>query len=189
MDYHFSFDDALKFSNLENEIISLSEDIENYSVALLLEQLNYILAHKDTNKKITLNISSNGGCAYSAFALYDKLLDIRAQGIEIDAVVEGFAASAACMVVLQGATFRKAGKHARFLLHEVRRWTDPYTVERKTELQDEVNEMGALEKMVIDILCERCHKTEDEIKNAIQRKEFWLSADEALKFGLIDEII
>ncbi len=139
-------------------------------------------------KRLDLRINSPGGDAYGAMAVYDTLVAMRKEGVSIDATVEGLAASAAAMVLLQAAEHRYARPHARFLLHEVRRWVT-FQDERTSDLQDVGREMNALEAMIVGILAERCRKTEEEVKRVIERREAWMSAQEALDFGLIDRIL
>jgi ATP-dependent protease ClpP protease subunit len=54
---------------------------------------------------------------------------------------------------------------------------------------DSAKELQVLTDAVARILAERTGKAEEEIKEFVKRRERWMSADEALEFGLIDEVI
>jgi ATP-dependent protease ClpP protease subunit len=63
------------------------------------------------------------------------------------------------------------------------------TVERGSDVEDEHKELQALHKIIFDILAHRTGKSYDQIAKVIQRREVWMSAKEALDFGLIDVIL
>lgn len=183
----FGYDDWLNYQELNQGIIRLDESIRESNVALLSREMAYIKRKQLPN--VTLIINSPGGGAYYAFALYDALKDLTRDGTtKLTARVEGFAASAAAMIVLQAADVRQARPHARFLLHEARRWVF-WAVERTSDLKDEVKEMEALTAQIIKVLSKRCGKTASEVEAFIERKEVWMSTSEALDWGLIDEVV
>lgn len=179
------FDD-LTYTDLENGIVRLEHEIGPSETSSFSAELREAI--RLGNKKITVMITSPGGGAYHALSLYDQLQRAANSGIEIIAIVDGIAASAAAMIVLQSANNRLAGKNARFLLHEVREWIF-FSVETESSLEDKVVEMQAITNQIVDILSNRCNKSSDEIRSLIKRKEIWMSAKEAFSFGLIDKII
>lgn len=181
----FSYDDYLKLEELKSGVIRLSTDIDEFSTEGVLTEIFYLIRH--SYPALTVLVSSPGGDAYHAFAVYDALVAVRESGVLVTILVEGLAASAAAMIVLQAATKRQARPNARFLLHEIRRWAS--TIERKSDVQDEYKEMEAVTDQIVQVLSDRCQKDPAEIRGLIERKEVWMSAQEALEWGLIDAII
>lgn len=182
----FNYKDWLTWSEVEVGVLRINRGITEVFSEILLRQISYI--ERKQLPKLTIFINCGGGGAYPSFALYDALMALRKKGVCVDAVVEGWAASAAAMIILQAAETRRARANARFLMHEARRWVF-WSVERTSDLEDEVAEMRALDERIMQILSRRCGKTVDEIRSVVKRKEVWLSATEALEFGLIDEVL
>jgi len=179
--------DRLLEKDLEEGHLRLYDEVNVDSAEDILVFLNEIKRRKI--KHITLHISSPGGGAYYALAIYDALKAFsNKEGNKITAIVEGLAASAACMIVLQAADERLSYPNARFLLHEIKRWA-MFDIKTKSELEDEVDEMIALSDVIFNILSERCDHTREEIEGLIKRKEFWMSAEEAKEWNLIDRVI
>lgn len=183
---NLDYNEWLRYQDLLQGIIRLDEPIRDTTVSRLLGEL--ALIERRQLPQLTLIISSPGGGAYNAFALYDRLRELSQKGIKIIAVVDGWAASAAAMIVLQAADERTCYPSARFLLHEARRWIF-WAVERTSDLKDEVEEMEKITERILDVLATRCNRTKDEIQRKIERKEIWMSATEAKEWGLIDKII
>jgi len=119
--------------------------------------------------------------------LYDRIIHLPKQGIKTDAVVEGLAASAAAMVILQAMQKRYATLNSRFLLHEPKRMPDGLI--SPSMIRDETGYLCDIENMIYSILAKRCKKSKKQIAELIGRREVWLSAKEAKKLGLIDTII
>lgn len=181
-----NYSDWLRYQDLSNGTIMLNESIREYTASRILSEINEIKRRQ--LPRVTIIISSPGGGAYYAFAIYDALRELSNSGIEVTAIVEGWAASAASMIVLQAADKRLSMASARYLLHETRRWV-MFAIERTSDLKDEVQEMDAITERIYEILAKRCGKNRSQIKNKVERKEIWMSASEAKDWGLIDEII
>jgi ATP-dependent Clp protease protease subunit len=178
--------DYIHIQEIEVGVVRLSDDINSCSCHDFSREISFILSRG--LKKIQIIITSPGGGAYHAFAIYDIMQSARSRGVDITGIVEGFAASAASMIVLQGCDNRLATKHSRLHLHEMQEWVF-MDIQSTSKVEDRANEMKALEKMVVQILSGTTKKSEEEISAFIKRRERWMSAQEALEFGLIDEII
>jgi ATP-dependent protease ClpP protease subunit len=101
-------------------------------------------------------------------------------------IVDGYAASAASMVVLQAADHRIIRPNARILLHEVSRWA--FGVERTSETEDSLNELRRVTHQIVAIIAARANRDVAEIEPLFHRREFWLSAQEAVDQSLADEV-
>ena len=180
--------ERLRYQELSAGIVHLRGEIDDVTV----DDFNLeIAALRDAHEwlsRITIRLTSPGGNAYLAFGVYDILREISNSGRKVVVIAEGLAASAAAMIILQGADKRLAYPTASFLLHEPRRWT-MFRDESTSQLEDEAAELNRITNKVIDILASRCSKTEEEVRELIRRREVWMDAEEAKEWGLIDEII
>ncbi|KKK58270.1 hypothetical protein LCGC14_3046120, partial [marine sediment metagenome] len=157
----FDYPSWLRYQDLSHGIVRVDETIRELSSNRILGEINQI--KRQQRPEMTLIISSPGGGAYYAFAIYDALRVLSKSGTKIKAIVEGWAASAASMIILQAADIRLSHASARFLLHECRRWVF-FAIERTTDLKDEVKEMDAITSRILDILSKRCGKTKSEVR-------------------------
>jgi ATP-dependent Clp protease protease subunit len=180
-----NIDERLELRQLDAGVIYMSDDISDYDIPYFSKRLHHATGRV---KDIVIHMTSPGGSVYSALAMYDIIRGYVNNGYTIRVLVEGYAASAAAMIVLQAASVRQARPSSRFLLHEVSKWKY-LDMEKLSTAKDEVKELETLSNTIFKIMAERCTKTEREIKAIIERKEVWMSAEEALAFGLIDEII
>ena len=183
-----SLHDALRLDDLKIGIFHFRSEIDPCYVEEFLLEIKDVRAHPEHYKEITVRLSSPGGNAYHAFAMYAVLRELSFRGVNVRVIVEGMAASAAAMIVLQGADERLALADSSFLLHEPKRWVF-FAQESKSNLEDEMKEMKRITDKIVDILSSRCKKSKDEVNKLIERKEVWMSVEEALKWNLIDAIV
>ena len=183
---NMSYRERLRWAELRQGVVRLNSAIVEDTASQFLSELEYF--RRKQVPRVMVKICSPGGGAYYALAIYDALRDISASGTKVIALVEGFAASAAAMIVLQAADERICRANARFLLHETRRWVF-FAVERTSDLEDEVKEMQALTERIVEIIATRAGKTRDEVQRLIERKEVWMSATEAKEWKLVDRIV
>jgi len=181
----FDYKDWLYYRNLQNGVLRFYGEITPNAVFSFLQELDESVRREFSG--ITIYLTSEGGYIYDAFAMYDAIKAVSRSGIKVTIIVEGWAASAAATIVLQAADERLCRPSSRFLLHEVSRWA--FSEEKASALQDEVKEITALTNMILDVLSEKCNHSRKEIKQLIERKETWMSAEEAKEWGLIDRIL
>lgn len=133
---------------------------------------------------ITIIFNSPGGSVHDGFALYDFLLDLRGRGHKIIVKIIGMAASMGA-ILSQAGDERVIGPHSFMMLHEVAAGID---LARSSEIEDFTKLIQQFENKGLDILSERSTLTRQQIKNRWKRKDCWLDAEEALKFGFVDRI-
>lgn len=178
--------DRLEYEELDKGIIRIDDSIDGFNTTDYMRRINHVV---DSGAKvIRFIINSPGGSVYHALALYDRIAALKDIGVKTEAYVEGMAASAASMVVLQAIQKRYATENSRFLVHEPRRWTF-FSRERLSDMQDDTREMVALSDIVCGIMAKRCKMSKQSVEQLIARKETWLSSIEARKLGLIDAIV
>lgn len=178
--------ERLQFDELNKGIIRIDEAIDEFNTSDYMRQIGYVV--NSGVKTIKIYITSPGGSVYHSLALYDKLMSLKNVGIKTEAYVEGMAASAASMIILQAIQKRYGTANSRYLIHEPRRWV-MFARETVSNLQDETQEMVKLGDIVYNIMAKRTKVSKQELAKLITRKETWLSAQEAKKIGLIDAII
>ena len=150
-----------------------------------IEQLNVIGDLKLDTVRLRL-WSSPGGGVGAGLAAYDYIrsfADRTDMHIQVEAY--GMAASAAAMILLQAGDTRLASPSSSFLLHEVRQMNG-WDTDTFSDIVDKKVGMDMLTKVVYNIMAEKCGKTYDEVFSFIDRREAWMTFDEALEWGLID---
>jgi len=180
-------DDFLRYQDLKDGIIHITGELSNFrarDLALFWGEIKRRFKAGDT---LTVYLDSEGGEVHGAFAIYDALRRISKEGVKIRIIVEGLAASAAAMIVLQAGDERISRPHATFLLHEPKRWVF-FNSESTSQLENEVTEMNRITDLIVKILADRCGKTEEEVRETIRLREVWMSPEDAKEWGLIDKI-
>ena len=135
------------------------------------------------SKRIDIIINSPGGDPISGFALFDYILYLREEGHEVVATSLGMAASMAG-VLLQAGTTRIMGKDAWLLLHE----GSFGAVGSMGAVEDQITWIKKMQSRILDIFAARSLLSRDEIAEQWKRRDWWMSADEALEYGFIDQI-
>ena len=178
----FNLDDFLTWKLLQKRILIFHGTVDENQIQDISIKLEYLGSVSKKPIKIVLN--SVGGEVYSGLLLFDTIKDLIKNGIEVTCEVRGLAASMG-IIILQAGTRRLAAKYSRLLVHEVSSWS----FGKATELEEQTEETKKVNEMLATILSERSGKTVQEIQNLIKKKEYWMSAEEALQLKFIDEII
>ena len=131
-------------------------------------------------------ISTNGGDAREMAAIYDMMRHIR-KDCDIETLGLGKVMSAGVPLLAAGTTGkRRIGKYCRVMLHNV----SAGTIGALTQMQNEMKEVEKIQKQYIEILAAETLMTEKQIKRLINKNvNVYLSAEEALEMGIVDEII
>lgn len=139
-----------------------------------------------SDEPITLAFNSPGGGVFAGFALFDFVRELVEKGHHIETSVYGFAASMAG-VLLQAGTVRTIRPNAWFMAHEA----STMSAGTYSALKDQTELLKKLQDRTMEILVGRSDgKTSlKTIKSKTSRKDWWLSADEALAAGFVDKII
>lgn len=171
------------FSKLmSNRIIYLGTPIDSFIANIMNAQLLY-LDHQNPKEPITIYINSPGGEVYAGLGIYDTMKFIESP---IYTVNTGLAASMASIILCAGNKGeRKALKHSRTLLHQPLSGTG---VAQASDIEIVSNEVLKLKKELYNILVEETSQTYQKIEKDADR-DFWLTAQEALDYGLIDKVL
>lgn len=166
---------------LEDRIIFVGEEIHAHMINSIVAQMLF-LEKQDPDKDITLYINTPGGEVYSGMALYDTMQIIKCP---VRTICVWLAASMGS-IFLVGWTKGKrcALKHSRIMIHQPShgaQWTVSDTriaVEEGVKIRDMIN----------GIFVERTGQPLEVIERDMERDK-WLSAEEALAYWIIDEVI
>ncbi len=175
-------DDLLTKKILEDRVIIVHGMVNEDAAYKAVKQLLYLSSLKTSPIKIILN--SAGGDVYNGLFIYETVRDLVSKGIEITIEARGLAASMG-ILLLQSGSKRVATKHTRVMIHEM---SDVCTG-KTSQIEDETVETKKVNDMLRNMLAERAKKTSEEIEAICKRRDIWMSAQEALEFGLIDEIV
>ena len=165
---------------LQNRIIFLGDEIEPEVSNIIQAQLLYLQAL--SNDDITIYVNSPGGFVSDGLAIYDTMQIVKP---DIQTVCTGMAASMASVILCAGTKGkRKILPNAKVLIHQP--WGG--TMGTAADMTIEINEINKEKQKIYEILAKHTGKTPEEISMDSQR-DFWLNAEEALKYGCVDEIV
>ncbi len=166
---------------LKDRIIFLGTDVNEHTANLVIAQMLF-LENEDPKKDIRLYINSPGGSVYDAFAIYDTMQYVKC---DIQTVGIGVQASAAAFLLSSGAKGKRfLLPHATVMIHQ----PSSGTRGRVTDMEIDLKEGLRLKKLLNDILARNTGQPIKKIETDVER-DFWLPADDAKKYGLVDKVI
>jgi len=166
---------------LEDRIIFLSTDIDDYTCNLIKAQLLFLEIESDEDIKIY--IDSGGGSVYSGLGLIDVMEFIKPDIITVNT---GLAASMAAVILCSGTKGkRRALRRSRTMIHQPLGYTG---YAQATDMEIEAKEINSLKKELYEIIADRTGQNFDRVYKDSER-DYWMTAIEAKKYGMIDEIV
>ncbi len=170
------------FSRLLNDrIIFLGEEVNETTASLVVAQLLYLEA-QDPEKEIQFYINSPGGSVTDGMAIYDTMQYIKC---DVSTICVGMAASMGAFLLSAGAKGRRlALPNAEIMIHQPSAGTQGQI----TDMAIHLKRLETIKKRMNEILAENTGRTLEEVTEATERDNF-MSAQEALDFGLIDQVI
>lgn len=170
------------YSRLLNErIIFLGEEVNEHTANIVVAQLLH-LAYEDPKKDIKLYINSPGGTVYDGLAIYDTIQyikpDVMTIGIGLQASMGSFLLSSGT----KGKRF--ALPNSRIMIHQPSSGTQGKISDQEITLREGIY----LKQRLNEILAKNTGQKLAKIEKDMDR-DFWMSAKEAVGYGLIDEVI
>ena len=167
----------------EDRIIFLGVQVDDASADDIMAQL-LVLESMDPDRDIILYINSPGGSFTAMTAIYDTMQYIRPQ---IQTVVLGQAASAAAVIAAAGTPGKRlALPNARVLIHQPAMGEAGHGQASDIEIQ--AAEIMRMRSWLEETLSRHSNRTQQQVNTDIDRDKI-LSADEALEYGLIDQVL
>ena len=172
------------FSKLIDErVIFLCTELNADVCNIIKAQLLY-LEQLDNKKDIKIYLDSPGGSVYSGLGLLDTIEYIKPDVITINT---GLAASMAAVILCSGTKGkRKALKRSRTMIHQPMAGFGGY--HQASDIEIDAKEINSLKKELHQIISERTGQNYEKVEKDSDR-DYWMNAEEALKYGMIDEII
>lgn len=167
---------------LNDRIVFLGEDVNPHTANLVIAQLLF-LAHEDPKKDIKLYINSPGGSVYDGLAIIDTMNYIEP---DVQTIGIGLQASMGAMLLSSGAKGKRfVLPNSRIMIHQPS-YGSPQS--KVTDQEIELREGLLLKKLLIEMLAKNTGKGVKQVEKDMDRDN-WMSAEEAKKYGIIDEII
>ena len=171
-----------KAADDENFLYRFGSEVSGGSVTSCIKKLT---EWSRLNPKCDIEVifSSPGGSIIDGFELFDFMQHLRSKGHRITTGTLGYAASMAG-ILLQAGDTRWIGQQAWLMIHRA-----SFGAYGKTfEIEDEVKFIKRIEERVLDIFTSRSNLTRNKIKRNWERKDWWISAEQAVDLQLVDEV-
>jgi ATP-dependent protease ClpP protease subunit len=160
--------DSSSAFNLNKELRNMENKLKTTSALLNIEPL-----------PIYLHLTTNGGSIHSAFSIIDCMNSLT---LPIYTVIDGYVASAGTIISVCG-TKRYIGKNAYMLIHELRSgvWG------KMTYIEEEVGNFKKVQEHLMEIYVDKTSLTQKKLLKILKKDVEW-NAEDAINFGLVDDI-
>lgn len=167
---------------LKNRIIFLGDEIEDQMANLVIAQLLF-LEQEDPDKDIDLYINSPGGSVTAGMAIYDCMQLIKP---DVSTICLGMAASAAALLLCAGASGKRFSlPYSRILIHQP--WIKSIGGQA-TDVDIHAREIIKTKATLNDIIARHTGQPLEKVSRDTER-DYYMSAQEAVEYGLIDKVI
>ncbi|APB34548.1 ATP-dependent Clp protease [Gloeomargarita lithophora Alchichica-D10] len=155
----------------------VDDEIANQIVAVML-----YLDSEDPGKDIYLYINSPGGSVHAGLAIYDTMQHIKS---EVVTICVGLAASMGAFLLAGGTKGKRlALRHSRIMIHQVSSGTRG----QASDIEIEAREVQRIDQQLNQLLAHHTGQSLEKIQQD-QKRDFYMSAQEALDYGLVDKVI
>ena len=170
------------FSRLLNDrIIFLGEEVNDTSASIVVAQLLYLEA-QDPDKDIQMYINSPGGSVTAGMAIYDTMQYVKC---DVSTICVGMAASMGAFLLSAGTKGKRfALPNAEIMIHQPSAGTQGQV----TDMAIHLKRLEIIKQRMNRIMAENTGRTIEEVTAACERDNF-MTADEAMAFGLVDRVL
>ncbi len=166
---------------LRERIVFLGAPIDAQIANVFIAQLLF-LAYENPDKEIRVYINCPGGEVYTGLTMYDTIQMVRC---DVSTFCMGFAASMASVILVAGTKGKRfALPNSRVMLHQGSTGFRGNTPDVEIQARESIN----LAARLIEILATHSGQPYDKVKRDTER-DFYLNAEEAREYGLIDEVL
>jgi len=170
--------------DFNDSVIYLNDDVTGTTLVDLMIKIRAILNNREEGNTdpINLIINSNGGDVYDMLGIIDY---IETLDIKVNTICRGRAFSAAAVILACGTGTRMVSKRSCVMFHESSSYLDGV---KMSDMTAYINNLKLIEDDVCDVLAKRTKKPA-EWRRQQQKTDLFLTANQLLEFGIIDEII
>ena len=164
-----------------DRIIFLGTQIDDYTANTLQAQLLY-LDSVDPDKDISIYINSPGGSVSAGLGIYDTMQFINS---DVATICTGMAASMAAVLLVSGKEGKRSSlPHSRVMIHQPLGGVQG----QASDIEITAREIQKLKRELTQIIADHAHK-DYEIVLADSDRDHWMTAQEALDYGMVDRIL
>ena len=154
----------------------------NDQVANIIQAQLLFLASVDAKKDIQIYINSPGGSVYAGLGIYDTMQFITP---DVATICTGMAASMGAVLLCAGEKGKRSGlQHSRVMIHQPMGGAQG----QASDIEITAREILKLKEELYEIIAEHSGMDIEKVRDDSDR-DYWMKADEALKYGMIDEIL
>jgi ATP-dependent clp protease, proteolytic subunit clpP len=165
---------------LEDRIVFLNGEVNDVSANIVIAQLIYLEA-KDPDKDISLYINSPGGSVSAGMGIFDTMNFIRP---DVSTICVGMAASMGAFLLAAGAKGKRISlPNSEIMIHQPLGGAQG----QATDIAIQAEHINKIKKKMTSILAENTGKPFEEVAKDVER-DHYMSAQEALEYGLIDKV-
>lgn len=166
---------------LEDRIVFLREAVDDHVANLVIAQILF-LESKDPEKDIDLYINTPGGVVTSGLAIYDTMQYVRC---DISTICVGQASSIGALLLAAGTKGKRfALPNSRILIHQPFGGAQGHAIDVKIHTEELLKTQDRLNKILAHHTGQPLEKIEKDTD-----RDFYMTAEEALEYGIIDEVI
>ena len=166
----------------EDSVIFINDEINDHTLTDFIIRMRSLLQHrKDKTAPVNLMINSPGGDIYEMFGIIDY---IESLDVKVNTVCRGRAFSAAAIILTCGTGKRMMSKRSTVMFHQ----SSSFLGGKMSDITAFLDNVKSLEKIIYDMLAEKTNQDADWWKNKM-RSDMFLTAEELLEIGVIDQII
>lgn len=166
---------------LKERVIFLGDEVNSATANIVIAQLLH-LAYEDPKKDIKLYINSPGGSVYDGLGIIDTMNYIEP---DVQTIGIGLQASMGAMLLSSGTKGKRfALPNARIMIHQPSSGTEGKITDQEIALREGIY----LKKVLAEMMAKNTGQTLAQIEKDMDRDN-WMSAAEAKKYGIVDEVI
>lgn len=166
---------------LKDRIIFLGDAVSEHTANLVVAQILF-LENQDPDKDIIFYINSPGGSVYDALAIYDTMNFVKC---DIQTVGIGMQASAAAFLLSSGTKGKRMIlPNATVMIHQPSSGTRGKVTDQEIDLKESLR----VKKLLEEIMVKNTGQKQSKIHEDMERDR-WMTADEAVKYGIADKLI
>lgn len=164
-----------------DRIIFLGTEINDYTANVIQAQLLY-LDSSDPGKDISIYLNSPGGSVYAGYGIYDTMQYV---SCDVSTICTGMAASMAATILVAGTKGKRfALPHSRVMIHQPMGGMNG----QASDIEIAAKEILRVKKELYQIIADHSGQTIEQVEKDSDRDK-WMTAAEALQYGMIDKVL